>query len=101
MARTPDLGEDLHVYARRGSPVEATLNELTASGPAPVTLAVRSVDRSHERRQFEVTRVLAPAWVVEQTAIGNGTLKTCRPRQRNGRWQVNESKLSRKFNDLV
>jgi hypothetical protein len=72
VARTPDLGEDLHVYARRGSPVEATLNELTASGPAPVTLAVRSVDRSHERRLFEVTRVLAPAWVVEQTAIGKG-----------------------------
>lgn len=72
VARTPDLGEDLHVYARRGSPAEATLNELTASGPAPVTLAVRSVDRSHERRLFEVTRVLAPAWVVEQTAIGQG-----------------------------
>jgi hypothetical protein len=72
IARTPDLGEDLQVYARRGSPAETTLNQLTAAGPAPATLAVRSVDRSHERHQLEVTRVLAPAWVVDRRSLENG-----------------------------
>lgn len=72
VARTPDLDVDLQVYALRGSPEETTLNQLTANGPAPVTLAVRSVDQSHKRNQLEVTRVLAPAWVVDRRSLENG-----------------------------
>jgi hypothetical protein len=72
IARTPDLDDDLQVYARRGSQVETTLSELTAAGPSPVTLAVRSVDQSHERNQLEATRVLATAWVVDRSSLENG-----------------------------
>lgn len=65
IGRTPDLGEDLQLYARRGSSTERTLSQLTARGPSPVTLAVRSVGQSHQRRLFEATGVLSPSWVME------------------------------------
>jgi hypothetical protein len=63
VANTPDCEEPLYFYAARGSAVEQALRGLGAGSQARATLAIRAVDGSHQRKQFEVTELLAGGWV--------------------------------------
>lgn len=64
-ATTPDLDHPVECYAVRGSQAEATLASLVTFGPTRATLAIRPLADSHARRQFQVVKVLAAGWVVE------------------------------------
>lgn len=63
LAKTPDLEETMNFYAPRGSELDKKLKQVTARGPMRATLAIRSMDGSHLKRQFEVTAVRAEGWV--------------------------------------
>lgn len=62
LANSRDLDDPVFFYAPRGSKLDKSLQELTQAGMARATVAIRSVDRSHEKRQFEVTEFLVGGW---------------------------------------
>lgn len=65
-ATTPDVEMQLHFYVARGSEVAKRLAGMgiLAGGKRRATLAIRSVEGSFANRQFEVTKVLGPGWVM-------------------------------------
>ena len=63
LATTPDSENPLYFYVLRDSEVDKKLKEQMDVEPMRATLAIRSVQNSHEKKQFEVTEVLSPSWV--------------------------------------
>ncbi len=63
LATTPDYEYPLYFYVLRDSEVDKKLNEQISDNQIRATLAIRSVQNSHEKKQFEVTEVLSPSWV--------------------------------------
>lgn len=64
VGRSPDMADDLILYAEIGSETERIMREITEHGSTLSTLAIRDFRGSHQHRQFEVTGVLARSWVV-------------------------------------
>jgi hypothetical protein len=63
LATTPDYEYPLYFYVLRESEVGKKLKEHMDGKQMRATLAIRSVQYSHEKKQFEVTEVLSPSWV--------------------------------------
>lgn len=63
MATTPDYEDPLYFYVLRNSEVDKKLREQTSGNQMRATLAIRSVQNSYEKKQFEVTEMLSPSWV--------------------------------------
>jgi hypothetical protein len=64
MASSPDLEDPIYLYARRGSKEEKRLISFKSKRPVRATLAIRSVEGSHQQRQFEVKAVHDQGWVI-------------------------------------
>lgn len=60
---SPDCEELIYAYAARGSETDKALSELGNAGDIRVTLALRSVGDSFQKRQFEVTQLVSASWV--------------------------------------
>jgi hypothetical protein len=62
---SPDVDELLRGYCRVGSPQQLEMEKLFSDGEnvRRVTLEIRKA-KDAEARQFEITRILAPDWVV-------------------------------------
>lgn len=69
VASSPDLENPLYFYANQGSKAAEALAGISTSGQM-VTLAIRSVEEGHQRRQFEVTEVLSLDWVMPTMPSG-------------------------------
>lgn len=64
VATTPDWADPLDFYTLRESEADKALRSLmNGGGPIRVILAIRSVGDSYQKRQFEVTKVVAGGWV--------------------------------------
>lgn len=61
-AQTPDCDEFLYFYAEQESDVAKHLEELKEDVFRKSTLAIRSRNDSHKRKQFEITRYHAASW---------------------------------------
>jgi hypothetical protein len=64
-ATTPDVEMPLDFYVARGSEADEHLVGIASRRQMRATLAIRAVEGSFGNRQFEVTKVLGPGWVVE------------------------------------
>ena len=64
-ATTPDVNMPLDFYVARGSEADEHLVGIASRRQMRATLAIRSVAGSFENRQFEVTKVLGPGWVIK------------------------------------
>jgi hypothetical protein len=62
IATTQDWDMPLYFYAARNSKTDEALLALTRAGTLPATLAIRSNDNSHEKKQFEIVELLTPDW---------------------------------------
>ncbi len=61
-ALTPDCDECLYFYANRDSEVAKHLSTLKEDVLLRVTVAIRSRNESHKKKQFEITRYHASSW---------------------------------------
>jgi len=61
-ATTQDWEMPLYFYAARNSKTDEALRALTRAGTQRATLAIRSNNNSHEKKQFEIVELLAPGW---------------------------------------
>lgn len=63
IATSPDLDVPVQLYILREAVGAKTLEELIMGKPMRVTLAIRATDDSHDKRQFEITRLVTAGWV--------------------------------------
>lgn len=63
MASSPELEEPVFVYAKRGDPELLGLLENPPQGPVRYTVVIKSLNNSHLKRQFVISRVLCEGWV--------------------------------------
>jgi hypothetical protein len=61
-ATTQDWEMPLFFFAEHGSKTDEALRDLTRGRSQRVTLAIRSKDNSHEKKQFEIVELLAAGW---------------------------------------
>jgi hypothetical protein len=61
-ATTQDWEMPLYFYAARNSMTDEALRALTRAGTQRATLAIRSNNNSHQKKQFEIVELLTPGW---------------------------------------
>ena len=66
IANSPDLEDPIYLYVRRGSKEEKRLINFRSRSPVRASLAIRSINDSHQQRQFEVTAIHGRGWVIVQ-----------------------------------
>ncbi len=62
LALTPDWEHPLYFYVERESIPGKKLEKINKSGWYPVSIAIRSLNNSHEKKQFEITHCHALDW---------------------------------------
>jgi hypothetical protein len=63
MASSPELEEPIFVYANRNDPELLTLLKIPPNGPGRYTVTIRSLNNSHLKSQFVISKFICEGWV--------------------------------------
>ncbi|MEY4246072.1 MAG: hypothetical protein RLZZ245_3657 [Verrucomicrobiota bacterium] len=63
MASSPELEEPIFVYANRNDPELLTLLKNPPNGPGRYTVTIRSLNNSHLKSQFVISKFICERWV--------------------------------------